>query len=425
LSAATSPEHWRFARWLAVLTVAAAILRTASLAGQPPLGDDLSAGASAVNFVERSQIGPTMWQHPRVRDLLVYASLAAAGHSKLGLVLPSLLLGILAIPVVGLLGRRLAGDRAGLLAAFLLAVDPVHVGFSREGIQEVYTALFGAAGVLATLRHLDTRRATWAIVAGMLFGLGLASKWSVAFPLAISLGWACWSVAREVDVGPALRRARLALLASTLVLLPAATYLATWAPWFGGGRGLGDWVVLQLAMAAEATHHAGFNPADAEMPHRAFLWFLWPGHYASSAFGPDGPLPFVAISNPLTWLATLPAIAWLAREAWRTGTAERGLLPALVLATWLPFAVASRPIWLHSALAVLPFALAAVAAAAVGVTERAPAGRRWLAAYVIAAAVMAAPLYLLATGLAMDVPALRGAALSYRPASTLGPGSRP
>src|SRR5512138_2538707 len=101
-------------RLLAVTLVAVA-LRVAWLPTQPPLGDDALAGASAINFVERAQVGPTMWQHPRLRDLAVYASMELLGSGKAGLVFPSLLLGVLAIPAVGLLGSRLAGDRVGLL----------------------------------------------------------------------------------------------------------------------------------------------------------------------------------------------------------------------------------------------------------------------------------------------------------------------
>ncbi|HET9555422.1 MAG TPA: glycosyltransferase family 39 protein [Anaeromyxobacteraceae bacterium] len=411
-------EARRFATRLALLTAVAAGLRLLALPGQPPLADDLSAAVSAVNFLERAQVGPTMWQHPRLRDLLVYVALWACGPSKLGLVLPSLLIGVAGVPVIGLLARRFGGDRAGLLAALLLAIDPLHVDYSRQAVQEVYTTLFGAAGVLTALRFLDGRRAGWAVASGLLFGLGLATKWSVALPLAVTVLWTLWRAGSDRSAAAPARRAQLALLAVSLLLLPAAVYLATWAPWFRGGRSLVDWIDLQRAMATEAAHHAGFNAADSEQPHRAARWFLWPTAYADAAFGPAGPVPIVAISNPLTWLPTLPAAAWLVREARRAGRPDLALLPALVAATWLPFALASRPIWLHSALAVLPFALAAVAVAAARLAAAARDGSRRLLAYALLATLAAAPLVLLAAGLARDVPGLDDVVRSYRPASS-------
>jgi 4-amino-4-deoxy-L-arabinose transferase-like glycosyltransferase len=414
----TTDATRRFAWHLALLTLAAAVLRTIALPGQPPTGDDLGAAASAINFVERAQVGPTMWHHPRLRDLLVYASQVAFGTSKLGLVLPSLLLGIAAVPVTGLLARRFAGDRPGLLAALLLAIDPLHVDYSRQAVQECYLAFFAAAGVLTTLRYLDTRRAGWAVAAGTLFGLGLASKWSVAFPLGASVVWACWRVERDAEREPYVRRATLSLVFATLLLLPAAVYLATWAPWFAGGRALSDWLHLQNAMATEATHHAGFNVATLEHPHHAATWFLWPSSYADAAIGPEGRVPLVAISNPLSWLATLPAVGWLVFTARRGEGSERGFLAALVLASWLPFAVTTRPIWVHSALGVLPFAFAAVAWFAHDLAARGRLFRRSVMAWLVACLLVAVPLWALATGVAVNVPGLREIALSYRPAVT-------
>jgi hypothetical protein len=235
----------------------------------------------------------------------------------------------------------------------------------------------------------------------------------------VALAWSSWRVARDPALDGAMRGARAALVVAAFALLPAAVYLATWAPWFAGGRGLADWLRMHLSMVAETTGHAGFNVADAEMPHRAVLWFLRPVYYADSTFGPSGPIPIVAITHPLTWLPTLPAIGWLAKTAWSARDPERALLPLLVLATWLPFAVASRPIWLHSALAVLPFALSAVAVAASAVAGSAPAGSRRLKAYAVAAAVVAMPLWLLASGLAFEVPLVREAAMSFRPAASV------
>ena len=55
----------------------------------------------------------------------------------------SLLLGILGVPLLGILVYRITGSRiAGVLAAFLLALDPVHITFSRQALQEVHTIFF-------------------------------------------------------------------------------------------------------------------------------------------------------------------------------------------------------------------------------------------------------------------------------------------
>jgi 4-amino-4-deoxy-L-arabinose transferase-like glycosyltransferase len=69
--------------------------------------------------------------------------------------------GILTIPVVYFLGRRLAGATVGLIAAFLLAIAPFHVRFAQE--TRMYTLLtLNASLAMLALVHLltDARAAT-------------------------------------------------------------------------------------------------------------------------------------------------------------------------------------------------------------------------------------------------------------------------
>ena len=404
-----------FGALLAAIAVAGLLVRGCGLVDQPPLGDDQSAGRSAANFVERGHPGPTMWHHPRLRDLLVWTSTRAAGTTKLGLVLPSLLLGALTIPLVGLLGRRLAGPGAGLVAAALLALDALHVDYSRQAVQEVYTAFFGAAGVLLALRYADARRGGWLVASGVAFGLGAASKWSVAFPLAVTLAWIAASHLRERGEPASTRVARVAFAVAALGLVPFSVYLLTWTPWFFQGRDLLDWVDLHRLMAAEVRTHGGFAEADLELPHDAWRWFVQPVAFADFTMGSHGPLAVVAITNPLVWPAALPALLFVARRAWRARRTEDALIAALFLGTYLPFLLTSRPIWVHSALAVLPFAFIAIAAFLARLRDEGARARVALWAYAVVVVVVSVPLLALATGHGMEVGALRGLVELYRP----------
>ncbi len=73
----------------------------------------------------------------------------------------SAVMGILTIPLIYLLGRRLAGWQVGLMAALILAVSPFHVRFAQE--TRMYTLLtFNASVAMLALAHLltDSRAAT-------------------------------------------------------------------------------------------------------------------------------------------------------------------------------------------------------------------------------------------------------------------------
>jgi dolichyl-phosphate-mannose--protein O-mannosyl transferase len=320
---------------------------------------------------------------------------------------------------MGLLARRLAGPAAGLLAALLVAVDPLHVHYSRQAVHDVYMFLFGAAGVLLALEYAASGRRRALAAAGVAFGLGLASKWAVLAPLVVTAGWLCARALRSRASRRAVS-ARLALILGALGAVPLAVYLVSWGPWFAHGRDLSDWLALQGAMASEARTHVGFNPVDLGLPHRAVRWFLWPTWFADVAVGPQGPVRLVAVTNPLVWLLVLPSVAVVAWRAFRLRREEDTLLAALFGATWLPFVLASRPIWLHSALAVMPFALAAVASAAVHLAGRAPGARRRLGTYAAVVAICSLPLLALATGFGGATGPMRELAKRFRPRVPIG-----
>jgi len=70
--------------------------------------------------------------HPPGYYLLLHYWRGLFGQSEFALRFPSLMCGVLAVPLTFKLGQRLLDRRAGLLAAFLLSISPFHVWFSQE-----------------------------------------------------------------------------------------------------------------------------------------------------------------------------------------------------------------------------------------------------------------------------------------------------
>jgi dolichyl-phosphate-mannose-protein mannosyltransferase len=397
------PGVARRATWvLAGLTLLAFGLRLAGLDGQPPTPDDAAVGRTAMNFVERGWPEPTMWNHPRLRDLLTHASLGLLGHGALGLKAWSVLLGTLSVPATAALVLTLTGSLpAAGIAGLLLAVDPLHVDFSRQAINDVHLAFFPVAAVLALLAFRATRRPAWIAAAGLLLGLGVAEKWSAAFPVAAAAA-AVLAGALSLDRSWRERTATLALFAGCLVALPLAVYLATFLPWFGRGHDLAEWIRFQKAMATETATHVGYvgtklpgYPGEVVQAWRWFVQPVWYSDHIPPMPGrdlPAGGLFIVGVPCPLAWLATLPAAAWAAWRWLRSRDEGAGWLLLLLAAAYLPFVLVPRPIWTNSALSVAPFAMAIVGWAAARLLERwrAPV-LAWLAASVVLSAVLWAP----------------------------------
>lgn len=409
----------RFALGLLAVSVLGAALRAWGLPGQVIFGDDACVALSAVSYVERGVIGPTMWHHPHLRDLLVYLSMSAFGEGKLALTLVSLSLGVLSVPLLGFVALRLTGSRAAaLLAALLLAIDPVHAGYSRQAVHEDYGLFFILLGVLGALGWARGGRALALLGAGAAFGLGLASKWYAAFPLAVLWGWLMVSAWRTQ--ARAARAAKVLFVCATLLFLPALVYLLTYVPWFLGGRGFAEWIDLQRAMLHEASVHAGNDRFAPTFAAPAWQWFVRPVWHVDAGFGSGDPVILVAITNPTVWLLILPAVAWAGVRARRETDAGMKLTVLLFAASWLPFLFMSRLLWVHTAFAALPFGLVAVAWSALDLASRLRRGRAALGAWLAAVGLLAAPLLVLAIGEGRSLALLRPVVEAFRPYHEVG-----
>ncbi|MGA2503346.1 MAG: glycosyltransferase family 39 protein [Anaerolineales bacterium] len=93
------------------------------------------------------------------------------GLSPMSVRLPSLLAGVLTLPLIYWIGKRSFGRKFGLLAMFLLAISPWHILMSRWGINENILPFILALGFACLLR--STRENHWFIAAVIFFGLSL------------------------------------------------------------------------------------------------------------------------------------------------------------------------------------------------------------------------------------------------------------
>ncbi|MFA5843280.1 MAG: phospholipid carrier-dependent glycosyltransferase [Coriobacteriia bacterium] len=393
----------RFTVILAVTVLAAAVLRLAWIGGQAPTPDDTFVAWTAHNYVAHGQPNPTMPFHPVLRNLLVDASMRVFGGSALGVKGFSLLFGILLVAVTGLFVRRAArDDRAGLIAAALVAVDIVQIDFSRQAIQEVHAAFFAMLGAwlaVEALRGEDTHRWRWLLpFAGVSFGLGVASKFYVIPALLLSMVLLIWSAWKRREPENVL------LTVSSLGLLSFLVYLLTYIPWFGRGYGLGEWVRFQAAVIVTMVKHT--RPAYAYLAYnKPSLWFIRPFYgYADPAITTAGRVQLtIAVGNPFVWLAVLPATVYslIKRPQLRRGA----LLLAFFLAAYAPLALSKRPIWLLSSVAVFPFAAGVLGSVVSALSRR--YGMRVIRVYGSAVLVTSLLLYPLAIGRSLEFSYLR------------------
>ena len=406
--------------WLTLgITVLALLLRVVLLSSQPVSFDDFSVGLTAINYVKDGQLGPIMWNHPDLCNILVYCAMKTFGTGVIGLKGMSVLAGTLSVSCIALVGRRLLkNETAALLAALLWALDSLAIDLSRQAVHEIYQSFFPLLAIYLALRYRESGRARWLAGSGVVFGLGLASKWSAAFPLLVVFLLLARDLWSDSGSSTPQRLARGAQGIALLCIVPALVYLITFIPWFARGYSLSEWVPLQQSMYLETKTHVSYNPQVTGDFHPA-AWFLKPVAWRDLSFNrlegapaaeptvDDNITLFLAITNPLVWLLVIPALIFTALRAVRGRDEGLYLLSALFLAAYLPLLAASRPIWVNTALCVMPFALMALGYFLVEGLAGVRAGRKILAGYLVLVLLVSAPLYLLATGKGLKTPLLK------------------
>ncbi len=200
--------------------------------------------------------------HPQVGKWLIAAGEWLFGMNSFGWRFPALVFGSLLVAVVIRLARRLTrSTMVGAIAGFLLCVDGLDFVMSRLALLDIFEAFFIAAGVLAVVIDRDHFRhrlardlerkgladyggaaspfvfRPWLIVAGVLFGLAMGTKWNAVFVVAgFGVLAVVWSITARRLAG-ARRRSYLALLLDgvpafvSLVLISFVVYVATWFSW--------------------------------------------------------------------------------------------------------------------------------------------------------------------------------------------------
>jgi 4-amino-4-deoxy-L-arabinose transferase-like glycosyltransferase len=114
--------------------------------------------------------------HPPLYSLYLAGVSLLGGTSALAHRLASCLLGAATVAVVGLTGRRIAGDRAGLIAAALAAVYPMLWINDGMLISESMYVLLIAAVLLTTYRLWETRTPGNALLLGGAIGLASLTR---------------------------------------------------------------------------------------------------------------------------------------------------------------------------------------------------------------------------------------------------------
>ena len=178
--------------WIvAGLTALAAVLRFATLGVQAYHHDEIVTASRilrggfghAMDAVGFSESAPPLYY------ALAWIWTQVTGTGEFGLRSLSALAGVATVPVAYLIGTELRGRRAGLMAAALVAVNPMLLWYSQEARAYALLSLLCAVSLLYCLRALRGGSRRDFVLWGVASGLALASHYFAAFVIFAEAIW--------------------------------------------------------------------------------------------------------------------------------------------------------------------------------------------------------------------------------------------
>lgn len=305
-------------------------------------------------YEEMLGIPITETSHPPFGKTTISAGISHFGNNPFGWRIVGTALGVLLVPLAWLLMRLISGNRLGAgLTALLFCFDFLRYSQTRmatlDGIVVFYIlATMVLLLVYGRLLTAPAASATWKRVivlfcTGTLFGLGIATKWSVIyFAPVIAILFLCFLANRLLSMEsqpgqpghPGLvqktltntRELGMGLLC--FVVWPLLLYYSAFQISHirsGEGHTFADFWNRQVSMyryhsELKATHP--FSSRWWEWPIIKRPLWLYSGNPSPAELGPTRVRSIVAMGSPLIWWASFLAVAWCSvdgiKRLWRS-----------------------------------------------------------------------------------------------------------
>ncbi|WP_295454164.1 GtrA family protein [uncultured Thiodictyon sp.] len=327
LEPADGPPRWH---WLGGMILLALLVRLGFLALAPVAYGDAISYSWVAWFTAHGEFAQvdTFWHS--LFDFWQALLIVAGLERYPALVVSSLIPGLLLVLPVYLIGRRLYGETAGLIAGLLIALHPRLVEYSVNGYPESFYLLAAAWGIWGLTALYQGHRG-WASV--LAIGCGLGGYFLVRnegmLLLALLLGTAFYQVGRRDP------RARRALLFSAAIIAAMTIGYVGATQSFWGSSGLfaksSDLAkqhleTLDIGTAARETYGGGERPVTAAGWSAQFPNLLerWPRNLRYAA----ERLPGVLLSPVVLFALALPLLVA------RRGGARHAEMPLLLFTVW-------------------------------------------------------------------------------------------
>jgi 4-amino-4-deoxy-L-arabinose transferase-like glycosyltransferase len=158
---------------------------------------------------------------PPLFSWFIYASFKVFGVSEWAARLPSFVFGIVSLVLVYLIAAALYEKKTAIVSAFIAAVSPGIVYFSRNiQLESMFTA-FTLAALLFMVYYKETADVRWLVASGIYLSIAILTK----YPAALVYPALLWIWVKHRDFKQGIQESAKLILFITLPLLPSLLWL--------------------------------------------------------------------------------------------------------------------------------------------------------------------------------------------------------
>ncbi len=382
------------------------------------------------------------WTHPPLGKIIIASGIEMLGMNPFGWRFMGTLAGVLMLPVMYVLAMLMFKKRRyAVFATVLLAADFMHFAQTRIGTVDSFSVLWIMLMYLFmfmyTQRNFNRQPVKKTLLplflSGLFFGIGAATKWIciyagvgllVIFLFMMYRRYDEYRYAKQSGQYPDIvenygKNLRTTLLCCVgfFILIPAAIYIASYAPYFmvkgnDAYTSISDIIDNQKAMLG---YHANLDP---EKVHPfASKWYTWPldvrpvlfFSYQNASTHTIATLS--TMGNPLLWWTGVIAAVYFIINAVRSKrhrTFTLLFLGIAALSQFAPWMLVTREVFIYHYFATVPFLILIVVYWLKYMAKDFKYGKQFALIFVIACVAMFAFFYPVITGVPADASYING-----------------
>ena len=314
--------------------------------------DEIYYGRTAWEYIHGQS--PYAWVHPPFGVLLIALAILLFGMNPLGWRFAPFMCGVLMVPVMYVLAKKIFKSRQmAILASLLMMVDFMHFSMCRMSSIDSSSTLFVLLELSFFYSYMTERKAgnilqSWRALfwSGLFFGLAMSSKWDGVFTVPFLLGMLVYI---EIFVmRPNIKQFSSALWRIILAMLvvPLAIYCMSFLPYYSHDPVANFVSFVYNVQGYMLGYHTGFTAATTHpyesnwwgwplltKPLSVFFWQETGGHLSSS---------IVVMGNPAIWWGGILAFVGGVILMFRKKDFNAVFLILAILTLYMPWTVFGR-----------------------------------------------------------------------------------